>query len=1182
MAALAKLVITASPSTSSFVSLSQDVASQLDRVMPPCVLSIKAQHGPPSFVLWDGVLLDATVSCTIELPARAVARSLHYGGMVLVHVVRRVPRALRIRVTAIDAASWATSTANAAEMQSALLNQAAVASVGAVLTIIALRVAMPVDLLVVDIDVAKEDLCHLATAGCALLVEGTEVIISPSTDSQRESTVGRAPNAESVSRQISPSLMLRLIVRSTASTLPVVMLGFARRLVVVLHPSDAMKIVRSSRALAMARSAGCSHTSSRSVMESLPLSLDMQRQKVGAVVVAVHIDDCVPQGHIMMSHRALASLAASAALRHERASTDPAATRCTCLALLRPYGQVQLCGLVDDEIDAVAAASLRLRPLSALAATRAAITTSIRMATDTDAADGIDADSCWKPGVAILVRYGTCACISAGRVPNSHSDPPSRCPQCRCDYDAMPGGTGGRTSVDSGNWIAQTLVVVNYHEDGAIGGVSSFPEHVAEATPKKTTRHVLIGEPLPHRCAREISEWTAAWNSGVIDYATLLPPAPAPCYDNAWTASCSRIVSMLHEGSRSTNSSSPVRCLITGQPGSGRSTMMRLIAASVNLTGCISDNDARQRTSNESVQPFHVEYVSCRELVGTRASHVHAALLLAWARCIVLGPSLLVLDDLDRLLPALSSQLSAASGAVVADDHVRDDADTAAVMLRSLLQLRGSGCRSGGASRLRAASLALVALGAGVCGTLPLEVSATQSFGSAVAAVWDALIAISVIDTNSLSSRHDCCVNVIASVVERAALHPALREVGALDHVACELAPLSRRARARMLTMAVRRSADSFDNDVDEEGVLQLGCVLPSRLGEADIVAAKALAAATRREPLSESVAVTVADVNVALIAMATGLERPLTGLSIGGMESVRQTLADAVALFVRFVGGESPPPVRLPRGALLFGPPGCGKTVIGSTLAGKLGVRLVIVRGPELLRKYVGESEAGVRRAFAEATARAPCILFFDELDALAPRRGGNASGVSDRIVNTLLVLLDGVHRAASGGGVFVLGATSRPTAVDPALLRPGRLEVLLYCAVPSPMERADIISALASPLALTYGARAALPLLAAAEQADGWTGADLRGTLATAQLLAVRDAVASGKNDQHAVITTEHLEYAFATVRPSITQSQRAQYDAVATSLGVRRSDITGTIGLYGDSDASLNGDQYRVGLM
>jgi peroxin-1 len=145
----------------------------------------------------------------------------------------------------------------------------------------------------------------------------------------------------------------------------------------------------------------------------------------------------------------------------------------------------------------------------------------------------------------------------------------------------------------------------------------------------------------------------------------------------------------------------------------------------------------------------------------------------------------------------------------------------------------------------------------------------------------------------------------------------------------------------------------------------------------------------------------------------------------------------------------------------LLYGPPGCGKTHAVRAAVAATGVRFIGVKGPELLNKYIGASEEAVRGVFARAQAAAPCALFFDEFDSIAPQRGSgsDSTGVTERMVNQLLTELDGVEKLQ---GVCVIAASNRPDLIDAALLRPGRLDRLIYCGLPNITERQEILESL------------------------------------------------------------------------------------------------------------------------
>lgn len=170
----------------------------------------------------------------------------------------------------------------------------------------------------------------------------------------------------------------------------------------------------------------------------------------------------------------------------------------------------------------------------------------------------------------------------------------------------------------------------------------------------------------------------------------------------------------------------------------------------------------------------------------------------------------------------------------------------------------------------------------------------------------------------------------------------------------------------------------------------------------------------------------------------------------IGGLFRAKEVLTSTILNPAKYRRIYAKANMRLPRGVLVFGSPGCGKSYVVPALAKKCGFSLTTCRGPELLDRYIGASESKVRDLFARAGASSPSILFFDEIDALAPRRGFDRTGVTDRVVNQLLTLLDGVEDSNAKGLVYVVAATSRPDIVDPALLRPGRLEKHVYISSP------------------------------------------------------------------------------------------------------------------------------------
>ena len=177
----------------------------------------------------------------------------------------------------------------------------------------------------------------------------------------------------------------------------------------------------------------------------------------------------------------------------------------------------------------------------------------------------------------------------------------------------------------------------------------------------------------------------------------------------------------------------------------------------------------------------------------------------------------------------------------------------------------------------------------------------------------------------------------------------------------------------------------------------------------------------------------------------------------VGDMAEVKQALTEAVLWPLQYPDSFARLGVAAPRGVLIYGPPGCGKTFLLRALAGTGQLNVFAVKGAELLDKYVGESERAVRELFRRASDAAPALVFLDEVDALAPRRGQSSdSGVADRVVASLLTELDGAEPLRE---VIVVGATNRPELIDPALLRPGRLERLIYVPPPDAEARAEIL---------------------------------------------------------------------------------------------------------------------------
>ncbi len=231
---------------------------------------------------------------------------------------------------------------------------------------------------------------------------------------------------------------------------------------------------------------------------------------------------------------------------------------------------------------------------------------------------------------------------------------------------------------------------------------------------------------------------------------------------------------------------------------------------------------------------------------------------------------------------------------------------------------------------------------------------------------------------------------------------------------------------------------------------------------------------------------------------------------SIGGLHTTRQILMETLQYPTTYAPIFAQCPLRLRSGLLLYGYPGCGKTLLASAVAGECGLNFISVKGPEILNKYIGASEKSVRDLFERAEAARPCVLFFDEFDSIAPKRGHDSTGVTDRVVNQLLTQMDGAEGLS---GVYVLAATSRPDLIDPALLRPGRLDKSLLCDMPDVEERIDILRAVTQKLHLASSVltsdESGENLREIAQRTEGYSGADLQAVVYNAQLEAIHDVL-------------------------------------------------------------------------
>ena len=260
----------------------------------------------------------------------------------------------------------------------------------------------------------------------------------------------------------------------------------------------------------------------------------------------------------------------------------------------------------------------------------------------------------------------------------------------------------------------------------------------------------------------------------------------------------------------------------------------------------------------------------------------------------------------------------------------------------------------------------------------------------------------------------------------------------------------------------------------------------------------------------------------------------------IGGVDAARERLKEGVELPLKHPDAFRRIGIRPAKGFLLYGPPGTGKTLLAKATAREAEANFIATKSSDLLSKWYGESEQQIARLFARARQVAPTVIFIDELDSLVPARGGSMGepAVTERVVNTILAEMDGLEELQS---VVVIGATNRPNLIDPALLRPGRFDELIYVAVPDRAGRAHILSIHAKRMPIA----ADVDLEDLAARTDRFTGADLEDLVRRAGMFALRESIES------ATVTMAHFEKALSETRASVTAEMEEDYERIQESL-------------------------------
>ncbi|MEZ0289721.1 MAG: AAA family ATPase, partial [Sulfolobales archaeon] len=383
---------------------------------------------------------------------------------------------------------------------------------------------------------------------------------------------------------------------------------------------------------------------------------------------------------------------------------------------------------------------------------------------------------------------------------------------------------------------------------------------------------------------------------------------------------------------------------------------------------------------------------------------------------------------------------------------------------------------------------------------------------------------------------------------------PALRRPGRFDRE-IEIPPPDRRARKEILLVHTRNVPLAEDVDIDKLADMTHGFTGADLAALVKEAAMSALRRFLRENTIDLSkpvppdmlskLRVEMRDFLQAMNSVQPTLIREVfvevpevRWSDIGGLEDVKQQLREAVEWPLKYPHLFEKMGIRPPKGILLYGPPGVGKTLLAKAAATESEANFIAVNGPEILSKWVGESERAIREIFRRARMVAPVIVFFDEIDAIAPVRGHDVSGVTDRIVNQLLTEMDGIRPLR---GVVVIAATNRPDLVDPALLRPGRFDRVIYVPPPDKAARLEILKIHTRKIPLAPD----VDLEKLAELTEGYSGADLEALVREAALLALREKL------EVRPVSMDYFLRALKTVKPSLTGDVDKRYESAIEKL-------------------------------
>ena len=281
-----------------------------------------------------------------------------------------------------------------------------------------------------------------------------------------------------------------------------------------------------------------------------------------------------------------------------------------------------------------------------------------------------------------------------------------------------------------------------------------------------------------------------------------------------------------------------------------------------------------------------------------------------------------------------------------------------------------------------------------------------------------------------------------------------------------------------------------------------------------------------------------------------------VTWENVGGLKDLREELYYDIVLPIinpqklKLVG------ISKAAGVLLYGPPGCGKTLLAKAVANEAKANFISIKGPELLNKYVGESERAIRSLFIRAKNSSPCIIFFDELDALVPKRSNENNNSGERVVNQLLTEMDGLEDRKQ---IFIIAATNRPDIIDPAMLRPGRLDKLLYVPLPDYENRCAILDTITKNLKLEMDVD--FEKIYKDKRIEGFSGADIASLVREAQLHALKRLNQKEKENEEIKdfkINMSDFEYSLNNILPSVSLNDKKKYENLKKKLQESRSHL------------------------